>query len=132
MGLTVLDAGILIAVLDGHDAHHVASSIALRRAHVRGDRFVLPVSAYAESLVAPYRRGRDAVVGLDAFVDALPAGVEPITREIASRAAELRAKQPGVRLPDALVIATAVVLNADRLLTTDAKWPRVGLRVEVV
>jgi predicted nucleic acid-binding protein len=29
----------------------------------------------------------------------------------------------GLRLPDALVVATAIVVDADRLLTTDARWP---------
>ena len=132
MGLTVLDAGVVIALLDGDDSHHAAAIVALRAARERGDAFVLPVSAYAEVLVAPSRRGRAAVEIVDAFVDALPAVVEPATRAIAATAAELRSKQQRVRLPDALVIATAVILRADRLLTTDARWPRVAVKVEVI
>jgi hypothetical protein len=31
MGLTVLDAGVVIAVLDGADAHHAAGGRELRR-----------------------------------------------------------------------------------------------------
>jgi predicted nucleic acid-binding protein len=34
----------------------------------------------------------------------------------------LRARRTGLRLPDALVIATAVELEADHLLTTDRRW----------
>ncbi len=120
MDLTVLDAGVLIAVLDNRDGHHVAAIVAVRSALDRGDALVLPVSAYAETLVAPHRRGREAVATVDAFVDALPATVESVTRAIATTAAELRARHAGqLRLPDALVISTALVLSAGRIVTTE-------------
>jgi len=70
---------------------------------------------------------------VDAFIEALPAAVEPETRAIARRAAELRARHgTRVRLPDALVVATAVVLGATRVVTTDARWPDLGVSVEVI
>ena len=133
MELTVLDAGILIAVLDGTDVHHAAASAAMRWALERGDRLVLPASAYAEILVAPHRRGGEAVATVDAFVDELPLAVEHATRAIAAQAAELRARHGArLRLPDALVIATAVVLGARRVVTTDAGWPDLPVPVEIV
>jgi len=133
VGLTVLDAGVVIAILDASDAHHTAAAAAVTSARERGDSLVLPSSAYAECLVSPYRRGPEAVAVVDAFVDALPARVEPVSRAIASAAAELRARHAGaLRLPDALVIATALVLRADRLLTTDAGWPELPVPVEAL
>jgi predicted nucleic acid-binding protein len=133
MGLTVLDAGVVIAALDSDDVHHVAAVEALRDALGRGDHLVLPVSAYAESLVGPSRRGADTVATLDAFLDALPATVEPATREIARRAASLRAAHGrGLRLPDALVLATATAAGAGLVLTTDAGWPDAGVAVRVI
>lgn len=132
MGLTVLDAGIVIALLDDADGHHPAARAALHRARDRADDLVIPASAYAETLVVPYRNGRAAVATLDAFLDALPATIEPISRAIASHAAKLRADHPSLRLPDALVIATAMTLRADLLLTTDRRWPAVDIAVEVV
>ncbi len=94
---------------------------------------MLPASAYAEILVAPHRRGGEAVATVDAFVDALPAAVEPATRAVAAQAAELRARHGArLRLPDALVVATAVVLGARRVLTTDAGWPDLPVPVEIV
>ena len=133
MELTVLDAGVLIAVLDGTDAHHAAASDAVRAALARGDRLVLPASAYSEILVAPNRRGGEAVATVDAFVDALPAAVEPATRAIAAQAAELRARHGArLRLPDALVVATAMVVGARRVMTTDAGWPELRVPVELV
>jgi hypothetical protein len=35
-------------------------------------------------------------------------------------------------LPDALVLATAEVLGADRVLTTDAGWPDTEVAVRIV
>jgi len=133
VGLTVLDAGIVIAVLDGEVAHHEAGRAALGDVLERGDRLVLPASAYAEVMIGPSRRGQDASAMVDAFVDALPALVEPATREIARSASALRAQHGrSLRLPDALVIATAAVLGADVVLTTDIGWPDTGVLVNVV
>jgi predicted nucleic acid-binding protein len=133
VGLTVLDAGVVIAILDASDVHHAAAAQAVSVALERGDTFVLPASAYAECLVAPYRRGPEAVATVDSFVDALPAKVEPATRATANAAAELRAWHAGaLRLPDSLIVATALVLGADRVITTDAGWPALPVPVEVL
>jgi predicted nucleic acid-binding protein len=133
VGLIVLDAGIVIAVLDASDIHHAAAMQALADAQDSGDGFVLPASAYAECLVSPSRRGHEAVATVDLFLDALPARVEPATRAIGRVAASLRAAHgPGLRHPDALVVSTAVVLTADRIITTDARWPVVPVTVEIV
>lgn len=133
MGLTVLDAGVVVALLDAADAHHAAAVASVRTARDRGDALALPASAYSECLVSPHRRGADAVAVVDGFLDALPARVEPADRSIAAAAAALRAAHgTALRLPDALVIATALVRNADRILTTDAGWPLVSVLVEVL
>jgi predicted nucleic acid-binding protein len=133
VGLTVLDAGVVIALLDAADTHHAAAVASVRIARDRGDVLVLPASAYAECLVSPHRRGPDAVAVVDRFLDALPARVEPADRSIAGAAAALRAAYgTALRLPDALVIATALVGGADRIVTTDAGWPAVPVPVEVL
>lgn len=133
MGLTILDAGIVIAALDASDVHHEASVEALREARGAGDALVVPASAYAEVLVGPSRRGGDAVATVDSFLDALPAAVEPATRDVAREAAALRARHgQALRLPDALVLATAAVVHADRVLTTDTGWPATSVPVRVV
>lgn len=133
MGLTVLDASVVIAVLDGRDLHHAAARAGLAARLAAGDSIVLPVSAYAEALVGPFRLGDAAVATIQAFVEALPASLEPATATIARTAARLRAEH-GRRLPlpDAFVVATALELSADRVLTCDRRWPEVELHVEVV
>jgi len=122
MGLTVLDAGVLIGVLDQGDGHHIPASQALRTAEEERAQLALPASALAEMLVGPTRRGGEAVASVDGLIRALGVEIVAIDEPVAREAAALRAVCT-IRLPDALVIATAVTLRADRLLTTDARWP---------
>jgi len=133
VALTVLDASVVIAVLDSQDPHHAAARVALEARLAASDTLVVPASAYAEALVGPVRRGPEAVEKVDAFLDALPARVEPATRAIARRAAHLRAEREGrLRLPDAFVVGTALELSADRVLTADRAWPAMPVSVEVI
>lgn len=68
----------------------------------------------------PNRLGPEAVRAANSYADDLPAEVALANRRIASVAAALRAAiGPTMKLPDALVVATAEVLGADRILTTD-------------
>jgi predicted nucleic acid-binding protein len=55
---------------------------------------------------------------VEAFVDGLRVEIVPVDRGIARRAAELRAEHGALRLPDALVLATAQLRDA-QLLTFD-------------
>ncbi len=123
MGLTVLDAGVIIGFLDSNDAHHSAAHAALNEARRRNDRLVLPASAFAEVLVGPSRQGAAEVAVVRSLVDRVPIMIEPLGADVAMAAAALRAKHPSLKLPDALVIATASHLEAQRLITTDRHWP---------
>jgi predicted nucleic acid-binding protein len=122
VALIVLDASVLIALLDPNDALHTAARAALAR-HA-GDDLKLPASAYAESLVGPARRGRLAAA--KQAIDALLLDIVPITGQVAEEAAALRAQHPSLRLPDALVVATGSVLGAAVVLTGDARWRQLG------
>ncbi|HLZ31016.1 MAG TPA: PIN domain-containing protein [Chloroflexota bacterium] len=128
MALIVLDASVLIALLDPNDALHTAARAALAR-HA-GDDLKLPASAYAESLLGPARRGRLAEA-TQAIV-ALLLDIVPITGEVAEEAAELRARHPSLRLPDALVVATGSVLGAAVVLTGDARWRQLGQAITIL
>lgn len=123
MGLIHLDAGVIIGFLDADDAHHDAARAALSDALSRGDRLSIAASSLAECLVGPARRGPKAIELLRTVIDRLPASVVALDVGIATQAAVLRARHRSLRLPDALVIATAATSEADRLITTDRKWP---------
>ena len=129
MAIVVVDASVVIALLDAGDAHHAAAVATL--AETGRERLILPASAYAEILVDPWRRGADAVAVIRRFVTDLGIHVEPLTPDIAERAARLRARHGALRLPDALVLATADALDAVAL-TCDRAWPRASRRARVI
>ena len=123
MGLTVIDAGVLIGFLDESDAHHDTSTRELEGARRKG-AIVIPASALAESMVAPARHGDASLDAVREFVERLPLGVAQLDAEMAIIAAQVRAQfGPRLKLPDALVIATAINLEADFLIATDRGWP---------
>ena len=123
MGLTHLDAGVIIGFLDGDDAHHSAARAVLSDALGRNDRLSMAASALAECLVGPARQGAQQIELVRSVVDRFPVSVVDLNTEIAIQAAVLRAAHRSLRLADALVIATAVNSGADRLITTDRRWP---------
>ena len=129
MGLSVLDSSVIIAFRDSTDRHHAATVRALTKTAAR-DTLVVPAVAYAEVLVGAIRRGRGSEATAERFFREATR-VEAATLEIARTAARIRAKH-GVRLPDALVIATGIELNANQILTADRRWSRVDRRVRVV
>jgi predicted nucleic acid-binding protein len=122
MAVTVVDAGVLIGFLDRDDPHHPSAVGALSAAVDSGDRLVVPSSALAELLVGPSRQGPHAVAPVLELVERVPLEVVPLDQQIAVAAAALRARQRAIKLPDALVLATATVLAAEVLLTTDRGW----------
>lgn len=126
MGLTVVDAGVLIGLLDQHDAHHDAAKDALDEARDRVDTIVLPASALAEALVHPSRAGSTAVNVVLTLINRLPIEIAPLDEPTAVVAARVRAQSASMRLHDALVVATAVVVAADVLVTTDRGWPHLS------
>ena len=126
MALTLVDAGVVIALLDPDDEHHGAARNCF--AEHESDRLLLAASAYAEALVAPARVGRTDEVRarIAELIEVLPLDAE--TAEVAAR---LRATHPALRLPDALVLASAEITQADVVLTTDRRWQRFA-RVQVI
>lgn len=134
MGVAVLDSSVLIGVLDASDAHHQAGLAALRRAVDAGDELLVPAVAYAEVLVGAIRQaGEGGRTTVDALLSALPASVVPIEAAFAAAAANLRARHARLKLPDALVIATALARRGSRIVTADHGWPTLpGVTVELL
>ena len=80
---------------------------------------------------SPYQRQGELLARLRAALDEIGSSkrqlelrIEPIGKEIVERAASLRARSRGPRLPDALVLACGEVLEADAILTADRRWRR--------
>jgi predicted nucleic acid-binding protein len=120
----ILDASVLIALLDTADAHHERSIEHVEAADRDGRRLLLPASAYSETLVAFARAGR--IDDARQAIASMGIAVTPLSETIAERAAELRAQHSRLRLPDAIVLATAQerrgeLLSYDRRLTQLAR-----------
>lgn len=116
MAALILDANVLIGLLDTADAHHARAVEHVEAADKARHRLLTPAVAYTEALVAFARvaRTEDAVRA----IRGMGILVADQTQAIAVRAAELRARHPQLRTPDAIVLATAREHQA-RLLTYD-------------
>jgi len=132
MGSVVVDASVVLGVLDPRDAHHASASRALKTARANGDAIILPASALAEVLVGASRLGSGAVRTTEAFVDAIVDQVHSIDRSVARSAAVYRSAHKSIRLPDAFVLAVGATLNADTVLTADTRWAKLDRRVHVI
>jgi predicted nucleic acid-binding protein len=132
VGAVVLDASVVLALLDPQDAFHEAATCALREHQAEGARFLLPASVLAEVLVGVARLGDE---GLDQRRSQIVAAFGPpvaLDEPVAVSAARRRARHRSLRLPDAVVLATAEVLDAQAVLTGDKRWERVDSRVRLV
>jgi predicted nucleic acid-binding protein len=118
-----LDADVVIAFLDAGDDQHERAVELLRPLLGGGAEMVIGASVYAEVMVRPLAHGTGAKV--DEFIDGVGATVLAIDRELARRAAELRARHRALRLPDALSLATALMAGAE-LVTLDQRLRRVA------
>lgn len=125
MATVALDADVLIAFLDASDDQHQRAIDLLRPRLAAGARIVIAASVYAEILVHPLTRGSDQAI--DDFLAAIGADVVAVDRDIARRAAQLRATHRSLRLPDALSLATAHATKAD-LLTLDQRLQKIARR----
>lgn len=130
MGPVVLDTSVVLALLDPDDALHSPSAREVTGRRGSAATFVLPASVLAELLVGAANRGdldkvRQNVVG--AF-----GPVRVLDEAVAVAAAVRRSRHPSLRLPDALVLATADVVGAEAVLTGDRRWGALDERVVVL
>jgi predicted nucleic acid-binding protein len=119
----ILDASVLIGLLDTADRHHNRAVDDVEVADSEGHQLLLPASAYSETLVA-FARARRLDEARRA-ITAMGISIVPLNDRIAEQAAELRASHDRLRLPDAIVLATARDLGG-RLLSYDRRLSRLA------
>ena len=114
----ILDSDAVVGFLSEGDALHVAADAAIRQlAHEH--HLVASVITYAEVLTGARlgRHGEDLVIG---FFAGLISNLWPVDVDVAARAADLRAATRSLRMPDALILATADIRpDIDLILTGD-------------
>jgi predicted nucleic acid-binding protein len=125
VGTLILDASVLTGLLDVSDVHHVVAVDDVEAADQARHSLLVPASAYSESLVAFARAGR--VSDAREAIAAMGIVVTPLSAAVAERAASLRAEHERLRLPDALVLATAREHGGD-LLTYDDELKQIADR----
>lgn len=121
----ILDASVLIGLLDTADAHHAQAIQDTEAADQTGRPLLVPASAYSEALVAFARANR--IKDAREAITAMGLTVTPLTAPIAEHAAELRTRHERLRLPDAIVLASAHELNGE-LLSYDHNLARLARR----
>jgi predicted nucleic acid-binding protein len=109
----ILDASVLIGLLDTADAHHDRAIDDVEAADREGRQLLLPASAYSETLVAFARAHR--LEEARRAITAMGITIVSLADTIAERAAELRAHYTRLRLPDAIVLATAQEMGGSLL-----------------
>jgi predicted nucleic acid-binding protein len=121
VGALILDASVLIGLMDVADAHHARAVDDVEAADRVGRPLLTPASAYSEALVAFARADR-----LGEAREALAAmgiAIAPLTATMAELAAELRSRHQRLRLPDAIVLACSRELGGE-LLSYDRRLAR--------
>ncbi len=119
--MIVLDASVVIGVLDGNDAHHEAAAGVLSDVGA-ADLGISPVTL-AEILVGPTRAGQ--ADRAQAVLEAIDVRTIEWTAGASARLAALRVTT-GLKLPDCCVLLAAEQAAADGLATFDDRLARVA------
>lgn len=127
----VLDSDVVVGFLDRQDAIHAVADAAVRDL-VRGQRLLASVVTYAEVLTGA-RLGHHNEDDVRGFFAGLLSGVLPVDAAIADKAADLRSRFKSLRMPDALILATAETdPDIDLIVTGDQQLVKVsGLSIKV-
>jgi predicted nucleic acid-binding protein len=141
MGLTLLDTGVVIGFLDAGDPFHRQAHDEITRLLAGGGFFCVSAVTYAE-LLAGVWLGHHPEELVEGFVHDFGVEVIPVDALIAAHAAEIRSghtettgggrRRPAIKLPDALILATAATnLDIGLLVVADRRWAKVDVDVEL-
>ncbi len=129
MAVVLLDSVTIVAYLDATNVFHAAADQAVAAAAAEHQLIASAIN-YAELLTGAKLGHHDEQI-VRGFFSELVSEVVPVGLEVAERASELRGAMRSLRLPDALVIATAD-LHADLLVGADDQWAKIkGLSCEL-
>ena len=120
----VLDSDAVVGFLDGKDALHDAADAAIRDL-VREQRLLVSVVTYAEVLTGALLGHHDETQ-VRGFFSQLISEVLAVDMTVANKAAEFRSRLKSLRMPDALILATAETNpDVDLIVTGDAQASKV-------
>jgi predicted nucleic acid-binding protein len=119
----LIDTSVVLAYLVGDEpTSQVATELFDSMLATGRNRASLSMVTVSEILVRPFRRGQSAVATAEGFLQHFAdIRLVPVTYDIAREAARLRAVAE-LRMPDALIVASALVAGVDAIVTTDRSW----------
>lgn len=121
--LVLVDTAPIIYVLEGHRRLAARFEPLFRRQESDGIALAVTTVTIAEVLTGPLKAGEETLArryraALEAWT------VVDFNADIAEGAARLRGRY-GLKLPDAIQLASALAINADALVTHDRNFDRV-------
>lgn len=120
----VLDSDAVLAFLDRVDALHDAADEAIRDL-LGKDRLLASAVTYAEVLTGA-RLGHHDDKRVRGFFADLISEILPVDAKVADKAADLRARRKSLRMPDALILATADLHpEVDLVVTGDQRAAKI-------
>jgi predicted nucleic acid-binding protein len=122
----LLDSSALIAFHSPHEAAHPLAKHLLERIERDSDPLTGYVSIIStpELLVRPLRAGPREFAFMHTFLTKFPhLSVLPLDMTVAVQAATLRATT-GIRLPDAISLASGLLAGCEAIVTNDEQWLR--------
>lgn len=143
MGLIVLDTSTLAGYLDAGDALHEAAEATIARLAHERHFFAVSVVTWSELMVG-VGLGYFAEDELRSFFAELAIEILPVDLAVGEHAAALRTgyikahrgkrRAPNLRLPDALILATAdLAEDAIATVAGDRQWLKIpGLRTAII
>jgi predicted nucleic acid-binding protein len=118
-GRIALDTNVLISVFAREDAGKKVVFIIDAAANKGTHELIMSVLTFSECAVLPYREGDWAALDQVKLMFQMPGlTVYPMDEVVAEEAARIRGLY-SLRMPDAIIAATAIVHKADVLLTSD-------------
>jgi predicted nucleic acid-binding protein len=121
--VALLDSVAVAGFLDRDDAFHESADRCIRGLAGR-DRLVVSVITYSEILTGAQIGHHDTAAARGFFSDLIDE-ILVVDDRVAERAADLRASKQSLKMPDALILATAGVHDVDLVVTADSGWPGV-------
>jgi predicted nucleic acid-binding protein len=131
VGLILLDSTVIVGFLDADDALHEVT-VARFKEIVGSHPLVASVISYAEVMTG-VSLGHHSQELVDGFFDAFVKDLLPVDRRVAASAATLRGKHISLKIPNALILATADLhQEIETVLCADDAWPKIkGLSCQV-
>ena len=131
--IVYLDTDPIIYLTEGNASFKDSIASLFKATEAADARLIASELALSEVLVLPLRRHNAELIGAYARLFETTIDALPVSREVLLLAADLRARTPVLKTPDAIHLASAIVRQCDVFLTGDQQLRRCSeLHVEIV